>query len=214
MASTIPVVAHRHLLADRGYSNLPFDAIPLIYLPSRALAEPLQRGYTRDVIDAVRHDNCPALEKMLKEGLDPNTQDACGVTLLHKACHMSRAPLVRLLLQYGASVRCSDESGKTPLHDLCWMGSVYIEGTEDIACLLLRQDESMLRARDRLGFVPLDYLRPVQYDLWLRLLIDHCDEWWPASKAPGISPEEWITILWPHADRVRIDSSESELSLS
>jgi ankyrin repeat protein len=66
-----------------------------------------------------------------------------SLQLLHKACHMALAPVVRLLLLHGANVRCSDESGKTPLHDLCWMGSLYPDGSEEIATMLLSQVRSI-----------------------------------------------------------------------
>lgn len=178
-----PVVFHRDLMEARGYPSASYSAIANIFLPSRAeITVAMRQGYNRAVLDALQSNNTGAIQAMLDAGLDPNSQDKSGVTLLHKACHMALAPVVRLLLLHGANVRCSDESGKTPLHDLCWMGSLYPDGSEEIATMLLSQDESLLRAGDRLGCTPLEYLRPSQYAAWKTLLQVHCDDWWPIVK--------------------------------
>lgn len=59
------------------------------------------------------------------------------------------------------------------------------------------QDESLLRAHDRLGFTPLDYLRDAQVPLWAAFLDENKELFWSPRNAPGRSPEEWAALLWP-----------------
>ena len=61
----------------------------------------------------------------------------------------------------------------------------------------LLQDESMLRAHDRLGFTPLDYLRDGQIGEWAGFIDAHKELFWSPRNAPGRSPEAWCELLWP-----------------
>lgn len=61
----------------------------------------------------------------------------------------------------------------------------------------LLQDESMLRAHDRLGFTPLDYLRDGQIGDWAGFIDAHKELFWSPRNAPGRSPEAWCALLWP-----------------
>lgn len=177
---------HAAILKSRGWSVDRYNAIETIYVPSRSRVRPeALQGYTREALEAVSSSD-DRLRMMLEGGLNPNSQNKFGATLLHKACRLSHLASVSLLLEFGATARCADDCGKTPMHDLCWMGSVHTDGTEAIAVLLLSRDQSMLLAQDRLGFTPLDYLRPSQEALWRELLQAYSDTFWPPIR-PAVS---------------------------
>lgn len=106
---------------------------------------------------------------------------------------------MRLLLLKGAWARAADHCGKCPLHDAAWAGSAACGTSWTIIKMLLDWDESLLRAADRHGFTPLDYVKPHLYDDWKRLLTANADVWWHPSAAPGMSPDEWAQRLWDPA---------------
>ena len=55
------------------------------------------------------------LEPMLIDGVDVNTRDEDGKTLLHQAVGRGHLDVVELLLRNGADANAKDDSGKTPL---------------------------------------------------------------------------------------------------
>jgi ankyrin repeat protein len=63
--------------------------------------------------------------KMIKEGADPNEQDANGTTLLMNACHFPDLPVARFLIGHGATIdQPRSVKGRTPLMVACayWCG--------------------------------------------------------------------------------------------
>jgi ankyrin repeat protein len=79
--------------------------------------------------------------------------------LLHRASRLGRAGQVRVLLEAGAWARTADSEGKTPLHDAAWCSRALRAGSSldlTVPRMLLDWDESLLRAKDRLGCTPLD----------------------------------------------------------
>ncbi|MBL4588137.1 ankyrin repeat domain-containing protein [Candidatus Babeliales bacterium] len=63
-------------------------------------------------------DNCcaPSVEKLLKEEVDPNTQNDWGWTPLHFAARNECTETVNILIKYGADLNMKNEDGITPLH--------------------------------------------------------------------------------------------------
>jgi hypothetical protein len=57
------------------------------------------------------------LAAALEAGVDPNTADQNGRTLLHEAAVLDDVNLARLLLDWGAVLDPQSSSGRTPLHD-------------------------------------------------------------------------------------------------
>nr|GMD55482.1 serine/threonine-protein kinase CTR1-like isoform X1 [Ipomoea batatas] len=57
------------------------------------------------------------LNKMLREGINPNVQDYDKRTALHLAASEGHAPIVELLLAYKANVNLKDRWRRTPLTD-------------------------------------------------------------------------------------------------
>lgn len=119
------------------------------------------------------------------------------VQLLHCASRFGQTEVVKLLLDHGAVARCSDDTGKTPLHDACWGTVSARSALTASASLLLDVDESLLRAADCWGATPLDYVKGSAGRTWQLLLWMHRDRWWPLTSAPGRTPAEWRSLLWP-----------------
>lgn len=122
--------------------------------------------------------------------------------LLHLACRLGLPSIVRTLLEYGAWGRVADKEGKTPLHDCAWFARDEVGSNEGkthrwlpIARMLLDWDESLLRATDRLGHTPFDYLHASQWVLWGSMLQARADIWWHPQAAPGLSPQDWQVRL-------------------
>lgn len=117
--------------------------------------------------------------------------------VLHLACRHGSVDAVRALLQAGALVRSADMDGKTPLHDAAWFSKAQCGAGKpswaglEIARMLIDWDESLLRAVDRLGCTPLDYVPAAQASAWTGMLSAQADAWWNRKDAPGVSKEEW-----------------------
>jgi hypothetical protein len=119
--------------------------------------------------------------------------------LLHRACRLGNVTVAELLLSRGAWARVADDTGKTALHDLAWTSHTHLQASLRAAELLLDRDESLLRAVDARGCTAFDYLHPSVHAAWRAFLQEGCDRWWAASKAPGVTPQEWAERLWPLA---------------
>ncbi|KAK1434704.1 hypothetical protein QVD17_00453 [Tagetes erecta] len=64
---------------------------------------------------AARRGDDLLLQKLLKNGLDPNEPDNNGRTALHIAASQGSMDCVLLLLDYGADPNCADSDGNVPL---------------------------------------------------------------------------------------------------
>lgn len=69
-----------------------------------------------NLIQAVEDDNFPRVRRLLREGIDPNIQDATGLAPLHYAAHNRNHRIINLLLSDGADANIQDDMGSTPLH--------------------------------------------------------------------------------------------------
>lgn len=72
-------------------------------------------GAYEDALDAVEKDNAKVLTGLLQKGLDPNTSDAEGNTLLMKAARGGKLGTLKTLLGSGAKVNQSNAVGETAL---------------------------------------------------------------------------------------------------
>ena len=59
--------------------------------------------------------NLNAFRHLLDQGVDVNTKDPTGETLLIHAARMNRPDFVKLLIERGADVNTKDNTGKTAL---------------------------------------------------------------------------------------------------
>lgn len=68
----------------------------------------------------VRNNNVERLERIISEGLDINSQDENGWTLLHQAVCFEKTDVVIWLILNGANTFIENDEGKIPL-DLCFI---------------------------------------------------------------------------------------------
>lgn len=68
-----------------------------------------------NIINAIRQDDCPALERFLKAGFNPNHYDAFGYTPLTVAALDKRIVCINALLAAGADPNLASSAGWTPL---------------------------------------------------------------------------------------------------
>jgi uncharacterized protein len=68
-----------------------------------------------ELIDAVGREDAVTLDRLLKQGADPNAIREGGPTALVLACHMGNYVTVKLLLDRGADVNKQASDGVTPL---------------------------------------------------------------------------------------------------
>ncbi len=85
------------------------------YLPSRdeRLIESLRFLTAFDA--ASSEGELPLVEQLLVDGLDVDTADASGRTLISLAAQRGNVDAVELLLRHGAGVNARDAAGMTPL---------------------------------------------------------------------------------------------------
>ncbi|MGQ0650972.1 MAG: ankyrin repeat domain-containing protein, partial [Betaproteobacteria bacterium] len=75
---------------------------------------------------AVEKGELHKVEDLLNRGMDPNTTDSSGHTMLMKAARLGHADVVMLLLARKASVARQTPSGDTALMHACLGGSLGI----------------------------------------------------------------------------------------
>ncbi|KAK9873394.1 hypothetical protein WA026_022457 [Henosepilachna vigintioctopunctata] len=105
-------------------------------------------------------NNEQLLERMLREGADPNIHDGNGNTPLHIMCAQKEMKkslsFVRLLLEYNADINSTNNEGKTPLH-------LAIENVcEEMVDFLLKNDAD-INIADKNGVTPpmLSFSKPI-----------------------------------------------------
>lgn len=82
------------------------------------------------LIEALNTEDIPAIESLLKQGVDLNVKDDNGIYPLNYA-YQRGIDVTALLLEYGADPDIIDFTGTSPLHD------ASSEGNVDMAELLL-----------------------------------------------------------------------------
>lgn len=68
-----------------------------------------------ELFEAVKIDDAARIRKMLEAGIEVNSRDSAGSTLLMLASYAGNLPVVKALLESGANVNATDEHGWTAL---------------------------------------------------------------------------------------------------
>jgi ankyrin repeat protein len=109
-----------------------------------------RRGVLHPLLCAAAADDAAAVEKLLKQGVDPGVRDPLGRTALHIAAELCKTNAAKALLAHGADPNARDADGATPLHR-----AVAVDCVE-VAELLLNRGADP-NAADRRGQTPLWY---------------------------------------------------------
>jgi ankyrin repeat protein len=83
-------------------------------------------GVHDDILAAVREDRTEEVAGYLVQGMDPNTSDAAGTTLLMTAAANGNAPLVEILLRIRANILKCNKYGESALALAAWNGHIGI----------------------------------------------------------------------------------------
>lgn len=92
--------------------------------------------------EAIVSSNLAELECFLKNGVDANSKDESGDSLLHLAVRSNKYKLVKLLIKSSADVNIRDNYGETPLYhieDYISNDLKLLEAAKDMAKLLLEK---------------------------------------------------------------------------
>jgi len=71
------------------------------------------------LIDACLRGDIDRIERLIKQGANPNLTSRDGVAPLHWAVFKNRLDLVKELLDAGADINAQNNRGDTPLHTAC-----------------------------------------------------------------------------------------------
>lgn len=148
---------------------------------SKYYTEPSQlqkASFGRAVAGAIDTRDCKSLKQLLSSGLSPNPSNQFGDSILNTVCRRGHEDLFHVMINCGASVLTSDQFGRTPLHFVCWSSNVSFSMVEKI----LSFDLNMLRATDKVGKTPLDYISVDRWDVWNQFLKDKQELFWPRDE--------------------------------
>lgn len=164
----------RCLLSLKGLSNLRYKSAASLqkvgYFPS--ITDEFVRGYTMEIVTAVRNDDVPALRTI--HAAYPTRSFLCGSkfgdSILHLACRRSCVKVVEYLLcECNVSPQIICDYGRTPLHDALWC----VKPNERIISLLLLECPHLLFVTDHRGSTPLSYAPRDTWKQLCRFLAQH-----------------------------------------
>lgn len=107
-----------------------------------------------------------AVKRGIEAGFAPNTPDAYGFLLLHRACVNDQPEIVSFLLECGSEINWTAHNDWTPLH------CAAIAGSLDCAKVLL-DNAAKVNAKDDRGNTPLHLTTIGDHRVLLNLLIRH-----------------------------------------
>ena len=188
--STHPETFLRRIFRKRGYCIAKRRA-PLTEYKSQVLEEQT-KGYTNDLLKAVRESDLAKLEEIFEEGTHRNACNVFGESIVHMAARRGDAPLMEFLLSHGASLCASDDFGRTALHDAFWTADVNPRVVE----VILNHDLTLLRVADIRGFTPLQYARRETWTDWCRFFDERKEIYWKKLEADW-KPEETDDFFRP-----------------
>ena len=196
-SSTNPQTYLDNLLKTRGYDALVFRALDTAYY--NRPTEFQKASYGPALVHAVRSKDAALLQELLAH-LSANPCTSRGESLWHLVCRCGSIELLNMLLQHPYSPKlCQvvNDYGRTVLHDACWAPQPALE----VAKALLDRNPILLFLADARGALPLSYISPQHWSLWLNLMDRHVDSWFPKT---GSTVKHQRGLDWarrpPHSD--------------
>eukprot|EP00551_Chaetoceros_affinis_P011238 CAMPEP_0203672634 /NCGR_PEP_ID=MMETSP0090-20130426/8627_1 /ASSEMBLY_ACC=CAM_ASM_001088 /TAXON_ID=426623 /ORGANISM="Chaetoceros affinis, Strain CCMP159" /LENGTH=537 /DNA_ID=CAMNT_0050537979 /DNA_START=79 /DNA_END=1692 /DNA_ORIENTATION=- len=167
-----PLETYIKVLKSRSYDTSYFQS------SSRYHSQPsnLQKAsFGNAILNTVRSRDCKRLKELISCGLSPNPCNQFGDSVLNTICKRGYEDLFHTLMDCGASVVTCDDFGRTPLHFVCWSSSFCFSVAETILSI----DAHMLRATDKVGKTPLDYVSTENWESWKQFLEEKKETFWP-----------------------------------
>ena len=112
----------------------------------------VEAGASQNIHSAAMLGHKEVVQKLLKQGADPNSSLKTGVVALHSATEDGHAEIVQTLVAHGADVNATSNRGVTPLHNVAFSPSVE-------TYRLLLKNGAAVNAIMTDGWTPLDYVR-------------------------------------------------------
>ena len=85
-------------------------------------------GDGRELLEAAKRGDLPAVRMLVKQGANVNSTQGDGAAALHWAAHWDDSEMADLLLVAGAQVNAADDNGVTPLSLACLNGRAGMVG--------------------------------------------------------------------------------------
>lgn len=169
-----PQTNYQNILNSRSCDSTCFDSI------SKYFSKPSQlqkASFGTAITKTINARDCKLFRKLLSCGLSPNPSNQFGDSILNTVCRRGHEDLFSVMIDCDASVLTSDQFGRTPLHFACWSSKVNFTMVEKI----LSFDVNILRAKDKVGKTPLDYISVDKWDVWNQFLNSKKDVYWPCD---------------------------------
>eukprot|EP00045_Choanoeca_perplexa_P004019 m.34957 g.34957 ORF g.34957 m.34957 type:complete len:491 (+) comp12356_c0_seq1:170-1642(+) len=100
---------------NHQYKEFKCTYDPNVYTNARTPVK-LQFEQRAIFLHAAYEEDVDAMDRMVKEGMDPNVTNAEGLTALHTACIEGSLKVASSLVNLGANVNLKDDDWWTPLH--------------------------------------------------------------------------------------------------
>lgn len=171
-----PCTLLQYIIENAGFDYKTFELEELnhFFLP---IDESRIETYSGEFISAVRARDIDALRKLhFQDKQNMNCCNKFGESVLHTACRRGGAKVVKFLVEEAkVELRVRDDYGRTPMHDACWTADPDMELIE----VILNEWPDLMLAKDKRGFVPLQYVRASQHPFWIRFLEEHHEKMVP-----------------------------------
>jgi ankyrin repeat protein len=164
------------ILRSRSYNTSCFQSTSKYFSKPSKLQK---ASFGNEVIKNVHNRDCKSLKDLISCGLSPNPCNQFGDSLLNTVCKRGYQDIFHTFMECGASISTTDQFGRTPLHFACWSSNNSFSIVEKIISL----DVNMLRATDKVGKTPLDYVSSDKWDEWNQFLKEKEEIFWPKDSA-------------------------------
>jgi len=135
-------------------------------LNKQAEKDMFEEAKKRELFTKARNNRATEVEQEFAKGVNPDTIDKHGNTVLHIACQNGHKRMIKVCLRWGANLNAQNTEGQTPLHFL------FNYHYEDLGSYLISKgaDDSIC---NNFGFSPYEGLRPDNKDEALAMLQKH-----------------------------------------